>query len=517
VSAARTLLALLAAFPCVTALAAEECAEAVFVPPARTVYYEPHGARQRTIVFTPDPAGVLKAMEAGTGATLWEYAPAGLDTTHRAEGLMSGIAVLRVDANRDGSIDASEGDKVWLYFGLRRGGRRLLALDATDPARPELLWEKGGAELPAIGEIWSAPTVARAHVAGSPQSPEHWVVLIGGGYDGASSTAGHRVFMLDAASGDLLWYAGGPGGTETPVTPALALPSMTAAITGGVTALDMDGDRYVDRLYLADIGGRVWRFDLWNGKSASQFATGGIFASLGAAAASTAQDARRFFNAPDVALVFRRGLAPYLNIALGSGDRAHPWNADVHERFYSLRDRNPHARLTQEEYDAIIPLKDEDLTDVTGHASDAMVPLASRGWKLELRLHGGWEGEKVLADSLTVEGTLLFTTFQPRLAADCTKGGINRVYALNLDQASTPLDLDQDGAITDTDVSRELEQSGIAGGVALTRPSSPRDGEGSGEGDSPFGARCTVGGEILAACVFPRALKRTFWQRDPPR
>jgi Tfp pilus tip-associated adhesin PilY1 len=289
-SAAKGWVPLFAAFACGGVLAAEECSEAAFVPPARSVEYATHDER-RTVIFVPDPSGVLRAIEAGTGATLWEHAPAGLDTTHRAEGLMSGMAVLRSDANRDGSIDASAGDKVWLYFGLRRGGRRLLALDATDPAHPAVLWERGAAELPGLGEIWSAPTVARAHVAGRAQNPDRWVVLMGGGHDETASTAGHRVFMLDAASGDLLWYAGGPGGAESPAPPALALPSMTAAIAGGVTALDMDGDRYVDRLYLADVAGRVWRFDLWNGESVPRFATGGVFASLGAAAAVSSSGA----------------------------------------------------------------------------------------------------------------------------------------------------------------------------------------------------------------------------------
>ncbi len=52
------------------------------------------------------------------------------------------------DANRDGDIEAGDGDKALLYFGLRRGGSTIYALDITTPdAAPTFLWSKGEMEI----------------------------------------------------------------------------------------------------------------------------------------------------------------------------------------------------------------------------------------------------------------------------------------------------------------------------------------------------------------------------------
>lgn len=49
------------------------------------------------------------------------------------------------DGLRDGVITSADGskDKVFIYFGLRRGGGSYYAMDITNPAAPTLLWTKG--------------------------------------------------------------------------------------------------------------------------------------------------------------------------------------------------------------------------------------------------------------------------------------------------------------------------------------------------------------------------------------
>ncbi len=49
----------------------------------------------------------------------------------------SPVALIK-DANRNGVIKASEGDFVWLFFGLRGGGSSYYALDITNPDAPQL-------------------------------------------------------------------------------------------------------------------------------------------------------------------------------------------------------------------------------------------------------------------------------------------------------------------------------------------------------------------------------------------
>jgi hypothetical protein len=44
------------------------------------------------------------------------------------------------DSNRDGNLVAGDGDKVWAFIGLRRGGRAYYGLDVSTPDSPSLLW-----------------------------------------------------------------------------------------------------------------------------------------------------------------------------------------------------------------------------------------------------------------------------------------------------------------------------------------------------------------------------------------
>src|SRR5690606_15384798 len=136
----------------------------------------------------------------------------------------------------------------------------------------------------------------------------------------------------------------GPGGARRP---NLLLDEMRQSIPAPVTVIDTDGDLYADRMYAADMGGRIWRFDIWNGNSPDMLVTGGVFADLGAAQENppTIENTRRFYYAPDVALIQRRGADPYFSIAIGSGYRGHPLHTATRDRFYSLRDKEPFSRL----------------------------------------------------------------------------------------------------------------------------------------------------------------------------
>ena len=50
------------------------------------------------------------------------------------------VGIYQLDANNDGKLVATDGDKVHLYLTMRRGGPYLIALDVSDPSTPQLLW-----------------------------------------------------------------------------------------------------------------------------------------------------------------------------------------------------------------------------------------------------------------------------------------------------------------------------------------------------------------------------------------
>ena len=515
---------------------AQECQSDMGPRASVTLIYGGQNGGQR-VVYTPSDSGALRAMDPANGRVLWTFTTEEAAVSGARGALMTDVRVLRFDANHDGTIDISSGDKVWLYFGTRRSGPFYYALDVTDRNVPRVLWKIGADVLKGAGEAWSTPTIARVKVAGATQNGEHFVLIIGGGYAEAASPNGRRLFMVDAATGHLLWSAGGPTTAQNPGTPDLLLQHMTFPAPARVAALDTDGDGFADRLYAADLGGQIWRFDVWNGHARSSLVTGGVIASLGIAAQQAATGAppgaspadendRRFFNAPDVALIQRRNAESYYNVAIGSGDALAPGSSRTHDRFYSIRDRSPFTQRAQSAYDAAPPILDADLVDLTGFPPDVVIAPNAQGWKLDLRSSGAWLGEKVLAESLTANGAILFATYQPSFAEGspaCAVGGTARVYVLNLDTGNAVLDLNDDQQIDAADTSMPLSQPGIPGEISLQIGAITNDGGTPAPAEDPSGApgsqpaqesrtRCQVGAEILSQCVPVDTALRTFWQ-----
>jgi type IV pilus assembly protein PilY1 len=508
-------------------------------------------AEPDTYVFMPTNDGMLHAFDgrdSADGDELWAYIPPELlnrlgplrtngFTATRTFGLDGDVRVLKLDKNGNGVIDydaddAGASDRVWLFFGMRSGGNRYYALDVTVPTAPKLMWNIGPETLPGIGLTWSPPVVARVNVGGTSgnDDDEKVVLIFGGGYDYTQETqtyatdpTGNRIFMVDASTGRRLWYAGGGFDAETPPDPAPDLPlikagrSMDNAIPGRITVLDHNGDGFADRMYAGDMGGRIWRLDILNGAEPSLLVRGGIFAALGNGSVSggTALTNRRFYNAPDVALVRSRGEPSYYNIAIGSGYRGHPLNRTTVERFYSLRDMDPFSVPTQDTYDTRAFIVDDDtLFDVSLDPAGSTVNSESKGWKYTLKRNG--DGEKVLAEATTVDGVILFPTYEPvdpNAENPCAPTSINRVYALTAFAGKPAINFNTVGTanqpLNNADVFTNLGQQGIVGAinVALLR------GNDDTGGTAPRTV-CLAGVEVLSRCVDIGGTVRTYWQRN---
>jgi type IV pilus assembly protein PilY1 len=268
------------------------------------------------------------------------------------------------------------------------------------------------------------------------------------------------------------------------------------------------------------MGGQVWRFDIFNGQA--DLVNGGVIAQLGSAPSATppAAESRRFYYAPDIALTSDE-YSSFLHIGIGSGHRAHPNSVFTQDRFYALRDYEPFDGRTQAFYNALTPITEADLVDITDNV-DATVPAGSAGWKFELR-DGGWRGEKVLAEARTFNNQVFFTTFTPgggALANGCQPTlGTNRLYIVDLLTGAPVNNLDgsaDEENLTATDRYREFRGS-ISSEVVFLFPSPDED-------DVPPGEEC-VGDECTPpplACVglfcfppgFGNAPIRTFWSEE---
>lgn len=521
---------------------------------ARQVMGDPMNGRPATVIYggtlaSPDPTdgvvyavtneGYLHAVDAVSGSELWAFMPRQLlarardlyyndAITDRVYGLDGNIRVLKHEVNDNGVLEPLLGERVYIYFGMRRGGSEYYGLDVTDRNAPTVLFRAGPTEasprtLPGAGQSWSTPTVARVNVAGATQNTQRYVLVFGGGYDTvqdngpyATDAVGNQVFMVDAVSGNLLWYAGPSSDTNAD----LAHASMTHGIPGDVRIFDLTGDGFADRIYAADMGGRVWRFDIHNGQDRDNLVTGGVFASLGNAHLAThpAATTRRFYSAPDVSFLSSGGRT-WINVALGSGYRGHPLNLDTQDRFYSLRDHRPFARLTQAQYDAstVITEADVNLIDVTTDIAPTIPPGAS-GWRLDLRRPGGgWTGEKSLSEARTIQSMIQFSTYEPNSAStvvstSCAPGvGTNRLYSVSAYTGAPVYDRENPTDPPDSadDRDTELSQGGIAPEIVYLFPSPDANCVGAECRPDPVGV---VGLESIGRIPGLTPV-RTFWRQ----
>ncbi|MGP9801926.1 pilus assembly protein [Rheinheimera sp. NSM] len=347
------------------------------------------------------------------------------------------------DKDGDGVIGSE--DKVWVFFGLRRGGTSYYALDVTDPDKPELMWkiDSNTAGFGELGQSWSTPNVAYIETQGDKP-----VLIFGAGFSpnkDSTSVAtpdneGRGVFIVDAQTGSLVKSFGSEYGIEH-------------SVPGSVSTLDSDYDGYTDRLYFADTGGNIWRADLV-GADKSKW-TMFKFADL---ADSIQSSDRRFFNEPVVARMEMRQVqevttsiegetvkvttkadVPFDAVVIGSGSRPHPLYEGAQDMLFMLRDMNTVSRLfAVDDVPAAITVTDlYQVTDTQPRTTiEQMEELqkdltATKGWYYQLAA-----SEKSLSPAVVLQGIAFFTSYVPTVEQtedSCSlSGGLGRIYAFSL-------------------------------------------------------------------------------------
>lgn len=378
---------------------------------------------------------------------------------------------LVVDHNRDGVIDTREGDRVHVYFGLRRGGRSYYALDASDAsAPPRLLWRIAATvdgDFDELGLAFSTPVVGTVNYRGTPEQ----VVIFAGGYHGgwspdmssrvgkdasaADDVIGNAIYIVSADTGELVWKA--VRGTTGAVSNAVyAHAGLVDSIPSRVTPL-RGASGVIERLYVGDTGGAVWRVDLPPGLDGDVdhrrdhwFIT--RLADLGADASEPGGDAvhdRRFFHAPDV-VRSRDSAGSFDGVLIQSGDRAHPNAYAVDNFLFYIKDREVQSgsdALLGDDARPTLTIADlPDQSDCRGGTEIVQeggvdTPCAQRrmasGWKIGL----AGIGEKGLSSPLVDGGRVFFTTFTPGDPGACpARAGSGRVYAVSLADATAAIE-----------------------------------------------------------------------------
>jgi type IV pilus assembly protein PilY1 len=211
------------------------------------------------VLFAGSNDGMLHAFDADTGAELFAYVP------NLVFDYLNMLPLAEPNFKHRFYVDLTPfvkdtGDKTvagnhgrLLVGGLGKGGHGYYCLDVTTPLlndESDLSWVKWeypkqgstAAEKDNMGYSYSKAFIVKSDAAG-----HRWVVIFGNGYGSTSETA--ALYILDAGSGDLVRMldtgtAGSGNGLSTP------------------TPVDVDGDNTVDYVYVGDLNGNLWKFDL---------------------------------------------------------------------------------------------------------------------------------------------------------------------------------------------------------------------------------------------------------------
>lgn len=418
------------------------------------------GSSNKTVLFFATNEGFLHAVDVSTGEEIFAYIPQELlsnlkkfkdnatlnnnsdpKITH-PYGLDGDITALIQDNNNDGSISGT--DKVYIYFGMRRGGSNYYALDVSSlggaSPSPSLKWKIIGGTTTGfddLGETWSKPIVTKYKYGSTATPITKDVLIFGGGYDtnqddatptSATDSVGNRVYIVDAIDGSELWTAGDSGED-------LNLSDMDYSIPSELAAIDLDLDGVVDRLYFGDMGGQIFRIDLDRVENSGGTETfvpkGWRLANLGGSAPK-----RRFYSPPEI--VFSKfDSKAYIAINIGSGYRAHPVNDAIDDRFYSLRDDYafttiPDGVTLDTITEAGTGANEVGLYDATSSYDTATIFDAShQGWYIDFT----GTKEKVLTTATTANNQLMFATYipptyDPNMCSPPTGSG--NLYTVNL-------------------------------------------------------------------------------------
>ena len=406
-------------------------------------------------------AGVLHMFEDNTKTDVvsetWAFLPKeffpnikplrdNFSATKKLYGIDGQISHYIKDYNGDGIVNGA--DKVYIYFGLRRGGSSYYALDITSPTKPELLWkiDQNTPKFGELGQSWSKPKIAfsELNITGSgANAVAEPVVIFSGGYDpakdktgpGGNDSSGRAIYMVDAKTGVLKWSITPSGGTTN-------FTGITDSIASSIGTLDSDGNGLVDRLYAGDTGGNVWRIDMpsANPKDTKEPWTVFKLASLGG---TTNDTDRRFFNEPSIVRTFitetletvvtdasgnskkviSKQEKPYDAILIGSGDRTNPLGKDTQDMFFMIKDENIRTQSFSSSSKPSTPtnIQLSELADYTANPFGQSLTDAARetleiavskkkGWYLKF---GKSVGEKNSSLGIVIQNVAYFTSFSP--------------------------------------------------------------------------------------------------------
>jgi type IV pilus assembly protein PilY1 len=445
-----------------------------------------------TMIFYGANDGMLHAVRDSDGKEAWGFIPPNqlarlklmVEAASHQYYVDSSPKIYLHDINGNGFLDTDDGDKMILVCGERKGSTGYFALDVTNPEVPFFLWRINQLSestlpnsahpnyvIPQLGESWSEPRFGKiktsaADTVGTP------VVVIGGGYSSTNAT-GKAVLVAKVLTGELVKIF--ENDIDGNATIGTNITNMKYSIPSAVRSMDSDGDGFIDKVYVGDTGGQLWRIGRFDKDELAQDIVfpaanenindwrGQMIFSAGCNESSCTDTVdnnanglldewRQFFYPPAVTLEVGHDL-----VLIGSGDRENPCYWYTMDEMYAIKDDHsllpnsvpPPASWTR-----------ADLADITNYTYGSptittYVDPTKNGWLFSLA-----SGEKVLAESTVFGGVLYFTTYTPN-NDPCVPGGAATLYGLLYKSGASGVDFNEDGM---------LDRSIYIGGGIPSRP-----------------------------------------------
>lgn len=372
-------------------------------------------------VFIGANDGMLHAFDALTGDERWAYVPsvvipnmwklADFDYSNLHLNFVNGTPLVS-DICTANCTTTSAVWKTILVGGLNSGGRGYYALDVTNPASPQLLWEftttsgAGNIKDDDLGFSFGQPVVTR-------KSDGTWVVLVTSGYNNVSPGDGKGyLYVLNAGTGAIISkISTGEGSTAT--------PSGLAKIAGNNTETNGNLLGYV---YGGDLLGNLWRFDI-NSTDTAAIGNGAVlkFATLYSDAAGAYP--QPITTTPMLAkvsgsLVVYVGTGKYLEVSDLS-------NSQV-QSLYAIKDNGSGATFVNPRASTSLMVKqtltnNTDINNADTRVVSSPIPVdfyVKRGWYVDFPV----SGERINIDGILDAGVIIVPTTIPTSSA-CTPGG----------------------------------------------------------------------------------------------
>ncbi len=359
--------------------------------------------------------GMLHAFQASDGDELWAFIPPNLlsrlkdmrtahtflvDLPVRVEDVWFGTG------DGTGAIATSKTASEWhtiAVVGERQGGNQFNALDITDTTSPSWLWSFNTS-----GETWGRPAINRVNISdGIDDGDEVWVVIMSGGYDSAGKK-GKALYIVNAHTGTNIW----------------SYTSMDYSAPAVPYAVDINFDGLIDRVYLGDLGGNMYRFYVHDKYTCKWYDS-------------------KLFDAPSgqIRPVYTQAVGSfdtqnYLWIYFGTGDKSDPTAPNAQEKFFAIKETT--TKDCSEDY---CPCsfnkicKSCSLSDLKNYTVQSGEE-TDYGWYINMT----GQGEKILNPPTVFGGVVYFTTYTPSQSADpCEAGGSSTLYAVGYTSAAGQL------------------------------------------------------------------------------